>query len=560
MARRASRAMGSNLRRSRGGTPAAAPSGGPADRGRNWTHREAIAYLSRVPAWKPAALLALLATAGCQPAAARRGDTVLFASGADLQSINPLLTLHPLARQVQRYVLLTTLARYDSALVPEPYLAKSWDWSADRRELTLHLARGLRWHDGVPTTAADVRWTLGAARDPVVGYPRAAELAALGPVDAPDDSTVRLEFALPQPSRFPDVLTDLAILPSHLLDTVPRERLRQAGWNEHPVGNGPFRFVAHEPNRRWVFAANPDFPAELGGPPRLARFIVVVVDEPATKLAALTAGELDFAGIQPAHAAFVARDPDLGLLTYPLLFTYVIALNTRRAPFDALAARRRIDAALDRREIVDGYLYGYGTPSRSPVPPDLPGYVPVAPPDGSGTPAGGPGAPPKDPIAAGPAPAGRTIGTRLGRDPGAVRFGQDSARPLDFELLTVGSGEAPLEQMVQARLRTAGMTVRIRQLELGAFLARVYGAHDFDAAVLGVSGDAGLAYLGPLAAVAGMAAPADPTAAQRLFADSLPAVTLYHARGLQGMNRRVHGVRMDLRGELATVHDWWVAR
>ena len=55
---------------------------------------------------------------------------MLFASGADLQSINPLLTIHPLARQVQRYLLLTTLARYDSALVPRPYLARSWEWSS----------------------------------------------------------------------------------------------------------------------------------------------------------------------------------------------------------------------------------------------------------------------------------------------------------------------------------------------------------------------------------------------------------------------------------------------
>ena len=63
--------------------------------------------------------------------------------------------------------------------------------------------------------------------------------------------------------------------------------------------------------------------------------------------------------------------------SYPLLFTYVIALNARRAPFTDLAARRRVDAAVDRREIVEGYLYGYGTPARTPVPPDVPGYVPV---------------------------------------------------------------------------------------------------------------------------------------------------------------------------------------
>lgn len=473
-----------------------------------------------MPRRLPVLLVALAALVGCQPTAARRGSTVLFASGADLQSINPLVTLHPLARQVQRYVLLTTLARYDSALVPRPYLARAWRWSPDRRRLTLHLTPGVRWHDGVTTTARDVRWTLEAARDPAVGYPRAAELATLERVASPDDSTVTLEFASAR-ARFPDVLTDLAILPAHLLDTVPRDRLRQAAWNEAPVGNGPFRFVAHEPNRRWVFAANPDFPAALGGRPKLDRLIVVVVDEPATKLAALTAGELDFAGIQPAHADFVARDRDLAVVSYPLLLTYGIALNTRHPPFDAVAARRRLDTAVDRSELVQGYLYGYGTPARGPVPPDLPGYVPVA------------------------------VDTAARAAPGP---------PMRFELLTVGSGEAPLEQMVQAQLRATGIDVTIRQLELSAFLARVYGpAHEFDAAVLGVPGDAGLAYLGPLGALSGVALPGDAAAAQRVFADSLPMIVLYHARGLQGMNRRVRGVTMDLRGELATVHDWWVA-
>jgi peptide/nickel transport system substrate-binding protein len=463
-------------------------------------------------------LLAALLSTACQPAADRRGATVLFASGADLQSINPLLTQHPLARQVQRYVLLTTLARYDSTMVARPYLARDWTWSADRRTLRFALRTSVRWHDGTPTTARDAAWTLDAARDPATGYPRLADLSAVQRVTVPDDSTLVLEFAAPQ-TRFPDVLTDLAVLPAHLLDTVPHAALRRASWNDRPVGNGPFRFVAHEPNRRWVFAADSAFPAELGGPPRLRRFIVVVVDEPTTKLAALTSGELDFAGIQPAHAEFVRRDPALAVLTYPLLFTYGVVFNTRRPPFDQLAARRAVSTAIDRKEIVDGYLYGYGTPADGPVPPDVPGYLPV------------------------PAPVLASSAART---------------PARFELLTVGSGEAAMEQMVQARLRPAGFTVAIRQLELGAFLGRVYGSHDFDAAVLGISGDLGLGYLGPLAALAGMRAPPDPEAAQHFFADSVPVAFLYHARGLQGMNRRVRGVTMDLRGELPTVHDWWV--
>ena len=102
-----------------------------------------------------------------------------------------------------------------------------------------------------------------------------------------------------------------------------------------------------------------------------------------------------------------------------------------------------------------------------------------------------------------------------------------------------------------------GFDVTIRQLELSAFLDRVYGPrHDFSAAVMGIPGDVGLGFLQPLADLTGLALPADPRAAQRVLADRLPVVWLYHARGVQGVNQRVHGVGMDIRGELPTVASW----
>ncbi len=461
----------------------------------------------------------------CGGGGARRGRTVVFASGADLQSVNPLLTLHPLAKQVERYVLLTTLVRYDSALVPRPYLARQWTWSADHKALAFRLERGVRWHDGVPTTARDVAWTLTAARDAATGYPRLNDFADVAFVNDPDDSTVVVRFSRMQ-RAMPDVLTDLAILPAHLLDSVPRAELRRATWNQHPVGNGPFRFVTHEPNRRWVFAADSAFPAALGGPPALERFIVAVVDEPTAKLAALTVGEVDVAGIQPAHVAFVRKNPALTVFDYPLIFPYGIVCNTRRAPFDDRRVRLAVALALDRRAIVDGYLYGFGAVADGPVPPGVPGWV-----------------------------GGRAIPT----DPDSARQ-LLGGRRVAFELLTVGSGEAALEQMLQAQLAAVGFDVAIRQLELTAFLERVSPARrDFQAAVLGTAGDPGLGYLAYLADLAGMRAPADPERAQRLFRDSLPVVFLYHARGVQGLSRRVQGVRMDLRGELPTVSVWHTA-
>jgi ABC-type transport system substrate-binding protein len=263
----------------------------------------------------------------------------------------------------------------------------------------------------------------------------------------------------------------------------------------------------------------------LGGPPHLARFIVVVVDEPMIKLAALVAGEIDFAGIGPQHAAFVRRDPALTVRDYPLIFPYGLLFNTRRAPFSDYRVRLAAALAIDRREIIDGYLFGFAEPAASPVPDDLPQALAVS----------------------------------------AVPFAPDSARHLlrgarpKFELLSVGSGEAALEQLLQSRLHAVGFEVTIRQLENSAFLDRVYGPrHDFDAAVTGIPGDLGLGYLPPLGAVTGVALPRDPIAAQRMLADELPAVWLYHARGVQGFNKRVHGVRMDVRGELPTVATWRV--
>ena len=478
-----------------------------------------------MPPLRLAVLLLLMCACGAPPSVGR-GRTVLFASGADLQSINALFTIHPLAKQVQRYMLLTTLARFDSSLTPRPYLARAWHWSEGGRALTFELRTDVRWHDGPRTTARDVMWTLDAARDPVIGYPRANDLAGLAVVTAPNDSTVALRFSqAPMGGSFPDVLTDLPILPAHLLDTVPRARLRQAEWNRHPVGNGPFRFVAHQPNRRWVFAANPDFPAALGGPPALDRFILVVVDEPTTKLAALVAGELDFAGINAAHAPFVRRHAGLAVVDYPQLLSYGLVFNTRRPPFDDARVRLAAALAIDRHEIVAGYLFGFGAVADGPVPPTMPQYVPV----------------PPRPLA--PDSARRLLAGRHPR----------------FEILTVGSGEAPLEQMLQARLGAVGFEVSIRQMENSSFTDLLYGPrHDFSAAVTGVQGDLGLGFLQPLGRVTGIAIPEDPAQAQRVFAEQLPVAWLYHARGVQGMNRRVLGVQMDVRGELPTVATWRV--
>ena len=509
------------------------------------------------------ALALLLAVGGCL-APSRPDDVVVLASGADLESANPLVTTHPMSRQVQRYALLVTLLRYDSTLTPQPYLARRWTWRDAGRTLVLSLIGDLAWHDGVRTTAHDAAFTLLAARDPATGFARAAELASLDTAFALDDTTLVLTFRR-APSGLPALLSELPLVPRHLLAAVPRGGLRSAAFNEGPVGNGPFRFVSRRRGASWTFERNAAFPASLGGPPALRGLVIAVVDEATTKFAGLASGELDMAGIAPAMATLAQRDATLEVLSYPVLFGTGLFFNTTRPPFDDARVRRAVAIAIDRSRVVEVALSGYARPSSSPVPPD-------------------------SPLARRTASVQDTAESDRLLDASGWRRGADGVRrrdgrPFEVELLSVGSGDNVAEQLVQADLAARGIAVRLRQTEMGSFLTAARAREKrFDFLIAGIPGDLALSYvnalfgtsqrggtldytgfhdpgLEALVTSASEAAPGEPARLAwekvQVALDSLaPATWLYHSRGVQGVARRVQGVTMDLRGELVTVHDW----
>jgi peptide/nickel transport system substrate-binding protein len=511
-------------------------------------------------------LLSAGAVLGCV-APQRPPDVLVLASGADLESPNPLVTTHPLSRQVQRYALLVTLLRYDSSLAPQPYYARRWAWGNGGRDLTLFLARDLRWQDGVATTARYAAFTFLAARDPETGFPRASELASLDTAIAVDDTTLLLRFAHAPPA-LPPLLCELPIVPAHLLAAVPRGAMRKASFEQRPVGNGPFQFDERRRGASWSFARNAAFPRSLGGPPDLRGFVIAIVDEATTKYAGLVSGELDVAGIAPTMAPLAERDDMLRVVTYPVLFGTGLFFNTTRPPFDDARVRRAIARSIDRARIVQVALAGFGAPSSSPVPPDSPLAWTTA--------------PGRDTVLADSLL--NTAGWRRSADGMRRRAG----RSFEIELLTVGSGDNVAEQLVQADLAARGIALHIRQTELGTFLTTARASvKRFDLLLAGIPGDLALSQVNALfassqrggsldytgfhspaldAALAGAAdATTDSTRRRtwlrvQVMLDSLaPATWLYHSRGVQGVTRRLKGARMDLRGELVTLHDWSLA-
>ena len=526
--------------------------------------RASTAALGRVIA-HAARLIALAFVAACSPTG-HAPDTVVYASGSDLESPNPLLTVHNLARQVQRHALFVTLARYDDSLNAEPYAARSWEWSPDRLTLTLHLQPGLAWHDGRPLTAGDVGFTLDAARDPAIGYARAADLATIASVSAPDDSTVRIRYTVAPPD-FPPVLCELSILPAAHFANLQRSEWRRSRFETEPVGAGPFRFVERQAGQRWVFERNDSFPLALGGPPKIRRLVIAVVDEATTKFAGLVSGSLDVAGISPAMAELARRDEAVRVLEYPILLSVAVIFNPSRPPFDDARVRQAFSLSIDRDRIIDVALAGYGSPAAGPVP----GAHPLA----------------VDADAVRDTVRADALLDAAGWRRDATGTRTRDGHPLGLELLTVGTGDNAVEQLLQADAAARGIRLTIRQMEMGAFLARARAEDkQFDALVTGIPGDLTLAHLAAMydgrlrgsaldyggfhtpqldslfahvRSASDRAALADAWAAvQREIGRATPAAWLYHARGVQGISARLEGVTMDLRGELATLADWSV--
>ena len=268
-----------------------------------------------------------------------------------------------------------------------PDLATSWSWNEEGTELTFPLRQGVKWHDGKPFTAADIKctWDLltGRASDKLRVNPRKSWYTNLQEVTANGDYEVTFHLKRPQPW----LLTLLAsgwspVYPCH----VPPREMRQ-----RPIGTGPFKFVEFKPNESIKLTRNPDY--WKAGRPYLDGIEYTIMREIAPRNLAFFAGKFDvnspYGVTIPTLKDFAAQAPQAICEVTATNVNRTMIINPAKPPFDNPDLRRAMALSLDRKAFIDiitdgqGDIGGVMLPSPEGVwgmPPQvlqtLPGYDP----------------------------------------------------------------------------------------------------------------------------------------------------------------------------------------
>jgi len=397
----------------------------------------------RRPRWLLAVALAAMLPLGAHAAA---GGAITIGIPLEPPNLDPSATSAEATHDVLYANVFEGLTRIAEDGHVVAALARDWTVSDDGLRYRFRLRAGVRFHDGTPFSAADVRFSLDRARAADSRNPLRDLLQPVTRVVVEDELTLAIELRRP----VAELLTYLGW--GNLVVLSPASAAHAA---TDPVGTGPLRFREWRKGDAIVLVRNPDY---WGAPALLDQVTFRVVPDATTALAALLAGDVDaFSNFtSPENLATLARDPRFAVVVGSTEGETLLAINNARAPFNDLRVRRALAHAIDRQAIIKGAMYGYGEPIGSHFPPHDPAYVDLT------------GRYPYDPGAA------RALLAAAG-----YPHGFDVTLRLPPPYYARRSGE-----IVAAELAAIGVRVRIQNIEWAQWLEQVFKNRDFDLTIV----------------------------------------------------------------------------
>lgn len=260
------------------------------------------------------------------------------------------------------------LTRIDRNGEVRPALAESWTVADDRVTYTFALRSGVIFHDGTAFDCADVEFSYDRARAEKSTNAQKKLFTTIDTIDCRDPATAVIKLKRPTGSFLFDMgWGDAVIVAAESAD----------GNKTDPVGTGPFRF------KRWVKGDRVELErndAYWGEPVALTGATFKFITDPSAATAAMMAGDIDAYANFPAPELIpqFEADPRFTVKSGTTEGETILALNNGKPPFDNIDVRRAVAHAIDKKAIVDGAMFGQGTPIGSHVAPHNPAYVDLA--------------------------------------------------------------------------------------------------------------------------------------------------------------------------------------
>jgi peptide/nickel transport system substrate-binding protein len=526
----------------------------------------------------------VVVTATPEPITVQKGGTIIEATFADAEILNPILSVDTTSSRVNAFLYnsLTQDNPEDGSTMPD--LAESWDISEDGLTITFYLRKDVTWHDGEPFTAADVKFTWDTMLDEEVNSPRRSDLAELltpEQIVVIDDYTIQMQLSQLDVT-FLDEKTYYGIIPKHILGDMTPEELNAAEFNtQAPIGTGPFMFREWVKDDHVALVKNPNY---FEGEPNADFWYLKVVENQTVLYAQLQTGEVDYGGVTTALWENANQQENLVCKAYPYygFNFYVTNLDPEKTPlFLDVRTRRALLYALDRQAIVDSIVMGLGEVAHSTIPPLSWAHNPDNAPRYEYDP---------DKAVELLEEAGWKDEDGDGIREAHGVMGVEDGTPFTFEIHT-NAGNVEREQLIvamQEYWKELGVGAETAFIEWNALLAELTESYDYDVIMVGFSwGSADpdqktMYHTDSYGAGFNMNKYSNPELdaiidaglqavdreeriglsweMQRIVAEDVPGPILYFRMTLACWNKRLHEYDPNANNIVWNVHKWWVER
>jgi len=335
------------------------------------------------------------------------------------------------------------LTRFASDGAVVPGLAQSWSVSEDGLTWTFDLRPGVVFHDGTVMDSADVVFSLNRARAEDSTNAQKALFAGITDVSAPDATTVVIALDAPNGNfAFNMAWGDAVIVAPESVDTNATQ----------PVGTGPFRFVEWAKGDSVTLERFDDY---WGASPALMRATFKFISDPNAAFAAMMAGDVNAFPVFPAPETLANfdADPRFSVIVGSTEGETILAMNN--ANLTDVRVRKAISHAIDRQAIIDGAMFGYGTPIGTHFAPHNPDYVDL------------------------------TGGSAHDPDMARALLAEAGATDLTLRMaLPPPSYARRGGEIIASQLRAVGIATEITNMEWAQWLEQVFRGKDFDLTIV----------------------------------------------------------------------------